>query len=159
MISPGYLRQQQWRMQPGEKMVSGSANITHGIVKEKNAIVQNCKDIKPLKLMIKGLRASKKIVEETLRDYPETRSSDKKLFLKVLERFGLTLTDEQKRKFLQIPISYESVRRNRQRIQNEEGKYLPDEKTLKARRWERDAMKHAVLSEEEKWRRFSEMCL
>jgi len=109
--------------------------------------------------MVRGLRISKKIVEEILRDYPETRSSDKKLFLKVLERFGLTLTDEQKRKFLQIPISYESVRRSRQKIQNDEGKYRPSEQVIKAREQERKAVSEAVLSEEEKLKRFSEMCL
>lgn len=71
------------------------------------------------------------IIENTLRDYPEARNSDKKLILVVWEKLGLTLTPQQQLKFLDMPPT-ETIRRVRQAIQAS-GKYPADEKTRKGR--------------------------
>jgi len=62
-----------------------------------------------------------RVVEMCLRDYPETRDSDRKLLVKVWEHCGLYLSEAQRHKFFGI-ASPESIRRTRQKIQ-ESGKY------------------------------------
>jgi len=86
----------------------------------------------------------KQVVENALRDFPETRNSDKKLFLKVFERFGLYLTDDQKKRFLEMPACFESIRRMRQKIQNEEKKYLPDKQVIQFRKQEEESIRHVA---------------
>lgn len=70
-------------------------------------------------------------VEQILRDYPQTRSSDKELMIYFFHFSGLVLTPEQREKFRNLP-STESVRRVRQKIQ-EGGKYPATEKVKEER--------------------------
>lgn len=72
-------------------------------------------------------------VEEILRYSREARNSDKELLIKMMEHYGLCLTVAQKEIFKAMP-STETVRRIRQKFQ-EEGKYLPDQKIGKDRKF------------------------
>ena len=72
------------------------------------------------------------IVEQVLRDKPETRDSDKKLIVEVWERLGFFLSEQQKVKFYNLP-STESIRRVRQRIQ-ELGQYKASDGVARERR-------------------------
>lgn len=65
------------------------------------------------------------IVEQVLSTSREARNSDKELLLRVMERFGLYLSDTQKQKFRDMP-QFETIRRIRQKLQ-ESGKYLADQ--------------------------------
>lgn len=65
------------------------------------------------------------IVEQILRVSREARNSDKVLFLKFMEHFGIYLSPGQKNSFMNMP-HLETVRRIRQRLQ-EQGKYLADQ--------------------------------
>ena len=60
-------------------------------------------------------------IKEILKEYPETRDSDKLLILKVWESEGLFLSDDQRETFLKLTSS-ETIRRTRQRLQ-EQGYY------------------------------------
>jgi len=106
--------------------------------------------------MYKEFLNSKNIVEKILEEYPNTRNSDKALYLKAFEQFGLILTDEQKKKFLTMPVNFESIRRSRQKIQNEEKKYLPDEKIIQIRKSDQNTMREEVLPENEKIKRMAQ---
>ncbi len=66
-----------------------------------------------------------KVVEQVLSTSREARNSDKELLLRVMERFGLFLSESQRQKFLAMP-QFETIRRIRQKIQ-ESGKYLADQ--------------------------------
>lgn len=79
-----------------------------------------------------------KIVEDTLREKPYTRNSDKELLLHVWSHLGLELTAEQRSKFRDMP-STETVRRIRQKLQ-EGGKYPADQAVRKVRQFESQQM-------------------
>ncbi len=70
-------------------------------------------------------------VEKILRDYPQTRSSDKLLLLYVWHNMGLILTEKQMEKFMDMP-STETIRRIRQKIQ-ENGQYLATDRIRRER--------------------------
>jgi len=74
-----------------------------------------------------------KTIETILRDYPETRSNDRLLQIKVWERQGFYLSDSQRDKYLHLP-STESVRRTRQKIQ-ESGLYPASESVKRQRKF------------------------
>jgi len=70
--------------------------------------------------------------------WPETKSSDMLLFLKVWELQGLKLTLEQAKLFLHTVLSPETISRRRRKIQEEarerlDTKYLPKPEVLKKR--------------------------
>jgi hypothetical protein len=71
----------------------------------------------------------KDLLYAVLKDHPETRNSDTKLYIKCCEILGAKTTTEM----LELPISIISVHKIRQVIQNKEGLYLPDEKVKKIR--------------------------
>jgi hypothetical protein len=73
-----------------------------------------------------------KLVEWSLKHHPETRNSDIELILNCWHEEGLKLSDQQ-RQFIKTHCSNpESIRRLRQKIQ-QEGRYLPDEEVENAR--------------------------
>lgn len=61
------------------------------------------------------MRVTRNKVETILREYPETRSSDKKLLLKIWELDGLYLTEDQQKRFLNSSTA-ESVTRARRAL-------------------------------------------
>jgi len=70
--------------------------------------------------------------------WPETKSSDRLLFLKVWDMQGLKLSDEQRKLFLHTVLSPETISRRRRKIQEEarerlDKKYLPKPEVLKKR--------------------------
>jgi len=72
-------------------------------------------------------------VERILKNYPETRGSDKLLQIKYLNQYQNTnFSQEQIQALLKAP-SLESIRRSRQKIQ-EAGKYLPSSDVILRRR-------------------------
>lgn len=75
------------------------------------------------------------IVEKTLSEKPETRSSDKRLFLEIGEHYGFILTIIQRQAFFDMP-SFETMRRIRQKIQ-EQGRHLPTKEVMGHRRFKR----------------------
>lgn len=79
------------------------------------------------------MRASA-VIERVLRDHPETRSSDKELYIRMFEYYGLFLNDRQKAKFRELPFVLESIRRTRQKFQ-EAGKYEATEKVKDFRKY------------------------
>ncbi len=93
--------------------------------------------------MYKQIKSVKPIVEEVLNDYPETRNSDKTLILAVWEKYGLILNEEQRQIFNKLP-STESIRRTRQKFQ-EENKYKADHEIIKAREENRKNMEITML--------------
>lgn len=72
-----------------------------------------------------------RVVEMVLRDYPETRDSDRKLLVKVWAHCGLYLSEAQAYKFFSIAPP-ESIRRIRQKIQ-ERGQYKASKRVAKVR--------------------------
>ena len=72
------------------------------------------------------------LVEQSLKNNIQSRSSDKVLLLQVWHSLGLDLTPRQVERFLEIP-SPETIGRVRRKLQ-ESGKYLPTEEVKKARR-------------------------
>jgi len=64
------------------------------------------------------------VVEETLRDYPQTRGSDKRLILEVWQKEGLILSQEQEDFISAMCSSPESITRVRRKV-NEGGLYRP----------------------------------
>lgn len=83
-----------------------------------------------------------KLVEWALREFPETRNSDKELLIRVWNHLGFHLTYQQEQKFRDLP-STESIRRVRQRIQAE-GKYVAVDRIRRARK-----MKGLVMQQNE----------
>ena len=55
-------------------------------------------------------------VESVLKKHPETRNSDKELYLKAMELNGIKFSDQDRLKFMRMP-SFETLRRRRQEIQ------------------------------------------
>lgn len=87
-----------------------------------------------MKQMKKELKTTYKKVEDILKNKIECRNSDKRLFYEVLQRythykFSSIISFED---FKSIP-SFETFRRNRQKIQNDEKRYLPYEKVSNGR--------------------------
>lgn len=66
------------------------------------------------------------IIKNILGTDRQARNSDRHLILKVWERQGLYLLPDQKEKFYHDVASAESIRRTRQKLQ-EEGKYPADQ--------------------------------
>jgi len=98
--------------------------------------------------LLKKLKTVKERVEWLLENFPETRNDD--LYLTILY---WRYFDKKMSKYIKyIPyevikqaIRPETIRRIRQKIQNEEGKYLPtDPKVLKKRRKMAKLMRRAV---------------
>ncbi|OGN52477.1 MAG: hypothetical protein A3K57_05855 [Caulobacterales bacterium RIFOXYA1_FULL_67_7] len=82
-------------------------------------------------------------VESCLKDYPQTRNDDTLLIWKVWEVFYGIEGSVTLRQMMELP-SFETIRRTRAKIQNDDGKYLPSDETVRKRRgleqeW-RDAM-------------------
>lgn len=73
------------------------------------------------------------IVEGILKQSRESRNSDKELFIRFMENFGIHLDPTQKSIFKSMP-HLESVRRIRQKLQ-EQGKYQADQKIGANRRF------------------------
>lgn len=76
------------------------------------------------------MRASA-IIEGVLRDHPDTRSSDRELYILVWEKLGFFMSDSQKAKFRELPSS-ETIRRVRQKLQ-EQGRYAASERVKQHR--------------------------
>lgn len=74
---------------------------------------------------------TEQLVTALLEQKPELRSSDKKLLLAFWHYQGLHLTEEQREIFMNC-TSAETIRRNRQKIQ-ERGLYPPTEAVREAR--------------------------
>ena len=74
-----------------------------------------------------------KQIEAILRDRPESRNSDKDLFIYFMAVNGVCLSEEQRAKFKSMP-SLETARRIRQKIQ-EQGRYLATDTVAKERNW------------------------
>lgn len=66
------------------------------------------------------------VIEKVLRDNVHSdvspRDSDKELTIQVMEHYGLWLSETQKAKFRNLPFALESIRRTRQKFQ-EQGQY------------------------------------
>lgn len=71
-------------------------------------------------------------VERILREWPETRDSDNKLIVAFFQLRGANFT--RKQMDLLESVSFESIRRSRQKIQ-EEGRYPATERVKKARKF------------------------
>lgn len=71
-------------------------------------------------------------VEAVLRQHPETRNSDKKLILKVWERFGVKVPEEFVEVYLKLPCS-ESITRSRRKAQEQFVELRADDKIEFAR--------------------------
>ena len=78
-----------------------------------------------------SFRNAEEIVSQVMNDFPETRSSDKKLIIKVWEIQGFYLTEEQIKKLFKC-LSSETIRRTRQKL-NEKGMFLPSPQTWNKR--------------------------
>ena len=65
------------------------------------------------------------LVKHCLKECPETRSSDRKLMLRVWELQGFRLSSKKQAFFLKVAAP-ETIRRIRQKL-NEIGQYLPEE--------------------------------
>jgi len=88
--------------------------------------------------MYKEIRTIKPQVEKVLSNSKEARNSDKELILQVWEACGLVLDEKQREIWKKLPSS-ESIRRTRQKFQ-EEGKYTADHEVIKAREENRKNM-------------------
>src|SRR5579859_3720198 len=71
-----------------------------------------------MNMELKPFKDVEQVVFECLRDFPETRDNTKKLMLKVWERQGLRLTDQQTYFFLKC-YSSESITRAGRMWQND----------------------------------------
>ncbi|MFW6197072.1 MAG: hypothetical protein ACOC5D_07050 [Thermoplasmatota archaeon] len=77
---------------------------------------------------------AKDTVEQILKDHPEARDSDKKLFYWYFkECLGWGLQEYHLKQLLESAYSLETLRRARQLIQNEEGKLQAKEEVQKHR--------------------------
>ncbi|WP_027725442.1 hypothetical protein [Tuberibacillus calidus] len=68
------------------------------------------------------------LVDKVLSEYPETRSNDSALFIQVCKKLGLTSLEDMKN----VPLL--TITRARQHIQNELGRWQPDEEIKKLRK-------------------------
>lgn len=84
------------------------------------------------------IKTIKPKVEEILKHSQEARNSDKELILRVWHACGLILDEKQREIYRKIPHA-ESIRRTRQKFQ-EEGKYLADKQIIEAREENRKNM-------------------
>jgi hypothetical protein len=66
----------------------------------------------------------KDAVESALDRYPETRGDNRYLILRIWDDLGLNLTAEQWAVVTSLPQP-ETLRRTRAKLQNEEGRFLP----------------------------------
>ena len=107
--------------------------------------------------MYKQYLSAKKLIENILKENPETRGSDKRLMLKVWKTQGLEFSQDLQSKFLKA-LSPEVIRRTRQKIQ-QEGRCLPEEKTQRIRKGQQDAMHGELMSEDQKAEEFSKLYL
>jgi hypothetical protein len=78
--------------------------------------------------------------------WPETKSNDRLLFMKVWDLQGLKLTDEQRRLFLHTVLSPETISRRRRKIQEEardrlDEKYLPKPSVLEKRLGKQESLR------------------
>lgn len=71
------------------------------------------------------------MVKTILQNSQACRNSDRELFIEVMRKMGFNLTDAQEDKFR--GINFESIRRTRQKIQ-EQGLYPADPEIAKSRR-------------------------
>ncbi len=83
------------------------------------------------------VRTVKDVVEEILSEDRRARNDDKWLIIKVLQRMGYNIHID-KRELEDMP-SFESIRRTRQKFQ-EEGKYPADEEIKEGREKEKEKM-------------------
>ena len=86
------------------------------------------------------------IIKYCFAHYPETKSNDKLLMLRVWEFQGLTLSAWQQTMFLHKLKHPETIRRRRQKIQEEAVKhgdtgYLPSEKVMEKRHKREEQMR------------------
>lgn len=72
----------------------------------------------------------RKLVEHTMEKYPHTRNSDTALFCQCYRELGIHTLDEIEASGINI----HHVDRLRRVIQNKEGRFLPDEEVLRARK-------------------------
>ncbi len=92
----------------------------------------------------------RKNVEMILRDYPETRNSDKLLILKyweLVDKLPMYSMARFKDAFVLNSTNTESIRRARQLIQ-EEGHYLPTKKEVISRRRKKEIEMFTAIVEE-----------
>jgi hypothetical protein len=75
------------------------------------------------------LNTVKSLVMSVLRDCPETRNNDNKLYVQCAKRLGAVTVDDIEK----IGLSIISVHKVRQKIQNGDGLYLPTEDVKQAR--------------------------
>lgn len=93
----------------------------------------------------------KEKVEVLLRDFPQSRNCDKQLVLKYWENYdNIPMGDINsfKNGFLKSSTSMESITRARRLLQ-EEGKYLPTDKTVLGRRRKKIKMESAIIRNRE----------
>ena len=94
----------------------------------------------------------KKHVEEILKNYPETRNSDKLLILKyweLVDKLPMYSMSRFKEAFLLNSTNTESIRRARQLIQ-EEGRYMPTKDSVVTQRRKKEVkMKTSIIEERE----------
>lgn len=87
-----------------------------------------------------------KLVEQCLRDLPDTRDSDRKLLIAVWERqMGQQMHPNLKEFIMHKAFSPESIRRTRQKFQ-EQGMYKASDKVDQARFDKFRQVKHNVAS-------------
>lgn len=96
--------------------------------------------------LVQKLKRKKDQVKYLLKTYPETRSNDLSLQLAWLHIFGkIKLPKIQQQIICKFSGALESVRRTRQKIQNDEGLYLPlDPKIREMRRRRSQAYRKAI---------------
>lgn len=91
-------------------------------------------------------------VAKILKDYPETRNSDKLLILKyweLVDKLPMDNIDKFREAFVKKSTNTESIRRARQLIQ-EEGKFLPTDKhVIEKRRRKEQLMIESIVNERE----------
>src|ERR1035437_9898163 len=88
-------------------------------------------------------------VKEILKEYPETRDSDKLLILKVWESEGLFLSDDQRETFLKLTSS-ETIRRTRQKLQ-EQGYYKSTQRVKDIRMKKEIEMRQDFMTKDSDW--------
>jgi hypothetical protein len=92
---------------------------------------------------IAEFKSAESLVEDILEEHPETRDSDLKLFFKVCEKLGCKISVPFN--FFEFLYAPETISRVRRKIQNEKCKFLPSEKTLRARNI-RESVIHEMFS-------------
>jgi hypothetical protein len=79
---------------------------------------------------IEKLKSVTDLVTNVLKNYPETRSDDTKLYLQCAKELGATKLSDLE----EINLNIVSVHKTRQKIQNQDKMYLPDVDTIKIRK-------------------------